>query len=151
MSKKGFTLVELLAVLFIIILIGSLAFISINEKGEKFKDMSYEKFEEMIETAAKSYVAEDDKLINSLKRGETVTIKVQDLVESKYLSKNLKSPKTYEEIDIEKSTVVVTYSNYNYEYLVSLTDEEGLVINNKIASNGVILNLSGNDHGTTSG
>ena len=131
MNKKGFTLVELLAVLFIIILLGSLAFVSINERGEKFKDISYEKFEEMIETAAKSYVADDDKLINSLKRGDVITIQVQDLIDSKYLnSKNLKSPKTYEEIDIATSTVEISYSNYEYSYVVILNNKDGEFINN---------------------
>ncbi len=145
MNKKGFTLVELLAVIFIIILIGSLAFVSINEKGEKFKDMSNEKFEEMIETAAKGYVAEDAKLINSLKRGDTVTITLRQLVESKYLSnKELKSPKTYEEIDVDLSTVVVNYLNYNYVYVVNLNDPKGEILNNSIAMEGLILNLAGN-------
>lgn len=145
MNKKGFTLVELLAVIFIIILIGSLAFVSINEKGEKFKDMSNEKFEEMIETAAKGYVAEDAKLTNSLKRGDTVTITLRQLVESKYLSnKELKSPKTYEEIDIDLSTVVVNYLNYNYVYVVNLNDPKGEMLNNTIAMDGLILNLAGN-------
>lgn len=123
MNKKGFTLVELLAVIFIIILIGSLAFVSINEKGEKFKDMSNREFEEMIETAAKNYITHDDKIINSLKRGDTVTITLKELVDSNYLSnKELKSPKTYEEIDIDLSTVVVTYSNYNYDYQINLSN-----------------------------
>lgn len=130
MNKKGFTLVELLAVLFIILLLGSLVFISINEKGEQFKDISYDKFEETIITAAQSYVSEDDKMINSLKRGDTtgrcdvgIEISIEQLINLKYLDgKNLKNPKTYKNIDVVNSYVCAQYKDYNYTYKVILID-----------------------------
>lgn len=132
MNKKGFTLVELLAVLFIILLLGSLVFISINEKGEQFKDISYKEFEKTIITAAKSYVTKDDNMINSLKRGDKsgrcssgLEISVEELINLKYLnSKNLKNPKTYRKIDISNSYVCVAYNNYNYNYSVVIVDSE---------------------------
>lgn len=130
MNKKGFTLVELLAVLFIILLLGSLVFVSINEKGEQFKDISYDKFKETIITAAKSYVTKDDDMINSLKRGDKsgrcssgLEISVEELINLKYLnSKNLKNPKTYKIIDAKNSYVCAEYSNYNYNYTIVIVD-----------------------------
>ena len=95
------------------------------EKGEEFKKVSYEEFETLIETAAKSYISADDKLINSLKRGDKITIKVQDLIDSKYLnSKDLKNPQTYKEINTEESYVKVEYNNYVYTYTVKIVDTE---------------------------
>ena len=146
MKEKGFTLIELLVVLVIIIMLGSLVFASIIDKGDQFKDIAYKKFEDMIETAAKSYVSKNDNLTNSLKKGNPVVVKLTDLINEDLLSKeDLKNPKTYEEIDIEKSNVIVSYSNYNYTYIVNLNNSKGA-----FTTEGLVLYLDGNNHGSNS-
>lgn len=121
MSKRGFTLVELLAVIFIIVLISSLVFVSISEKGEIYKDASYKEFEKTIITSAKKYVSDDVEIINSLKRGETIEVTIEELVNLKYLDiKSLKNPKTYKNINIKESKVEIIYGNYQYIYNVTL-------------------------------
>lgn len=121
MNRKGFTLVELLAVLFIILLIATLVFVSISEKGEKFKDISYKEFEQTIISSTKRYIFSDEEIINLLKRGETFTVTIEELINYKYLDgNNLKNPKTYKKIDQKKSRVEVLYSNYEYFYTVIL-------------------------------
>ncbi len=121
MNKNGFTLIELIAVVFVILIIGTLVFTSISEKGEKYKDISYAKFEEIIISATQKYISTDEDIINSLKRGEKVTITIDDLVKSKYLdSDNLINPKTYKDINTSDSKVEVTYVDYQYIYNVIL-------------------------------
>ena len=123
MKKTGFTLVELLAVIFIISLISTLAFVTVEKKGEQFKDISYKKFEDMIITSAKEYISSNYNIDNTLKSGKEVTISFEDLVNSNKLdSKNLQNPKTNNKIDISASNVTISYVDYKYNYVVNIVD-----------------------------
>ncbi len=123
MKKTGFTLVELLAVIFIISLISTLAFVTVEKKGEQFKDISYKKFEDMIITSAKEHISSNYNIDNTLKSGKKVTISFEDLVNSNKLdSKNLQNPKTNNKIDISASNVTISYVDYKYNYVVNIVD-----------------------------
>lgn len=124
MKNRGFTLVELLAVLIIISLISVLALSSIGKKGNEYKNISYSKLEEIFNSAAHSYVISDDNLVNSIKSGDTIEVPIFLLVEKGYLSDDeIINPKTNKVIDTAESIIKVSYSNNKYIYEIVLYDK----------------------------
>ena len=118
MKKKGYTLVELLAVFLIIAVIAALALTAIARYSNKYKRISNAKIEELIISSAKSYVYNRRSLKEQIRNGNPQYIPFADLKSSGYLSDKLKDLKTYEERDISDSCVIVTYENYKYVYEV---------------------------------
>ena len=81
MNKKGFTLVELIAVIVIIGILGSVAVISVSSLMNKFREDYYKKLEKSVESAAREYVSDH----NSVKyNGGNFT--VQNLITNSYIS-----------------------------------------------------------------
>lgn len=118
MNKKGYTLVELLAVFLIIALIAVLALTAITKYSAKFKKLSDKKVEELIVSSAKSYVYNRRNIKEKIRNGEEEIITFEELRDSGYLSNKLKDLKTYEERDISDSCIRITYENYKYVYIV---------------------------------
>ena len=118
MNKKGYTLVELLAVFLIIALIAVLALTAITKYSAKFKKLSDKKVEELIVSSAKSYVYNRRSFKESIRNGHPEPITFEELRDSGYLSNKLKDLKTYKERDISDSCVWVTYENYKYVFEV---------------------------------
>ena len=88
-NKKGFTIVELLAVLAILAVLITLTTSSIFKMMEKNKDAAYETKKDLILKQAKQYVEDNETLIyNSTKNYGNyacVIVKVSDLVSNGYL------------------------------------------------------------------
>ncbi len=89
-SKKGFTLIELIAVIALASIIVVIAVYSVKDAGSNIKAKDYENKINLIETSAIFY-AQD----NITSYPQTITI--QDLIESKYL-----------EVDIEENSTTCT-------------------------------------------
>lgn len=65
MNKKGLTLVELLAVIVVIAILGGIAVVSVNHVTEKGKQGVYENYENTLKGAAELYLLENtDKIPN---------------------------------------------------------------------------------------
>ena len=79
LNKKGFTLVELLAVLVILIAITSIAIPTINSALERSKNKQNEQRKRIIESAAELYVSEHKNTFNK------TCIKVETLKNEGYL------------------------------------------------------------------
>lgn len=114
--KKGYTLVELLAVLVIISMLAVLAFTSIVKKSTQLKSLSNDKIEELIKSSAKSYLYNNNILKQDIKNTGKGTITYKTLRDNNYLSDNLINTKTYKKIDIDSSCVCVEYRNYEYTF-----------------------------------
>lgn len=90
-NKKGFTLVELLAVIALLSVIVTLAATSAISISKKLKDDMYCQQVDFISTAAKTYGSD---IIDRL--DETgITVKVKDLVDKGYLKKDQDVPGSY--------------------------------------------------------
>ncbi len=117
--KKGFTLVELLAVLVIlgaIILVAVPSLISTNKASE---ENEYSEFKTTIENAAEAYVEIHPDKYADLKNGTTtsVTISTETLVSAGLVEGNMVNPQTENRIISEASYVsaqnnsgVITYT-----------------------------------------
>lgn len=144
--KRGFTLVELLAVLVIIGLIGGIAIKYILAASNSAKEKSNTEMENIIKSSVYSYIRNDNNLLNDIKIGgcESVkTIKLSTLVNKKYLStSDLINPSNKKSINVEESYVKVYYGtndfssdgscidsnndsqDYDYRYYVNIVDKE---------------------------
>ena len=86
-NNRGYTAVEVLA---IIIVVGVLAFVAINKASYAFPDHSRsedikESQSSLVETIAIKYGTEHKEIF---KESDTVFIRIQDLIENKYLEEN---------------------------------------------------------------
>lgn len=111
--KKGFTLVELLAVLVIlgaIVLVSVPSLISTNKAS---KENEYNEFMTTIENAAETYVEIHPDKYADLKNGVTssATISTETLVSSGVVEGNMVNPKTGNRIINEASSVNVQNSS----------------------------------------
>ncbi|WP_433743439.1 prepilin-type N-terminal cleavage/methylation domain-containing protein [Falsibacillus pallidus] len=115
-NQKGFTLVELLAVIVILGIIAAIAIPSIGGIIDKSKADAHKSNALQIIAAAKLAVAGND-----VKPGDTVTI--NDLVTDGYLDSAPKDPDKDTNYD-KDSTVTITKNGKTIEYRITLAAED---------------------------
>lgn len=125
MKNKGFSLVELLAV---IILLGILAVILVPNMYSHLQDSKddlYDTQVNIIKEAAKNYVADNIENIICSSDGSSEDISLYDLQSGGYLKEDIKNPKTNKNFDsnqtvkvtcIEKTNNQTGNINYIYKY-----------------------------------
>ncbi len=142
MKRKGFTLIELLAVILIMGMIGTISISLVLNVSNRAKEKGYEKMEEIIKSAAYSYIMDyssELKKAKSASCSEPYEIKLQTLVSNNYLnSEDLKNLKNNKEIDINESSVSIYYgqneigncnvdntdiNDYDYRYSVNIKEK----------------------------
>lgn len=82
MNKKGFTLVELLAVITILGILMGITVGAVSIYLKRSKDQAYENIQLSSYDAARNYMMEESILLN---RGESLKITLKDLVDLQYL------------------------------------------------------------------
>lgn len=92
-DNKGFTLIEILFVISLMILLLSVAVISYLKVSNDKKNEAWELVKKEIEEAAKEYFVSNEYLFEGLEKGSTGIISVGKLVEEDYLLKVV-NPKT---------------------------------------------------------
>lgn len=115
LNNKGFTLVELLAVLVILIAIMGVAIPSISSSLERTKDKQNKSRIKIIESAAEQYVTDYKNVIyNNLKAAgkNSCHILIEEIT---YLSKD--EMKDADDKDLSNNYVIFTKPS-NYEYVV---------------------------------
>ena len=130
-NEKGFTLVELLAIIVVIAAISTFALVNIDKKSEQYSEISAGQLDEIIKGAAHSYILSSDELTNKVKSSsEGYTISLNTLIDNGYISgKNLKNIKTRKDIDPNDVRIKITYglndkkTSYVYVYDVMGTRE----------------------------
>lgn len=126
--NKGFTLVELLAVLFILSVITLVAVPNIVVSNEKSKENDFREFKKTVENAAEVYVETHLDLpeINNLKTyGQELCIPIRDLALTDtgsgagLLNQNLKNPMNGIDVMSLNASVIVRKENLElvYEYV----------------------------------
>lgn len=124
--KKGFTLIEMIAVIGIIAIMSLFVMPSIMNQISNKKDEISSATENLIFSAAELYFNDN---IDSYPKnsGSKYCIKLSILVNRDYLKSPLKDAKTGKEIDLSRKIYVEinNYSEYdNYEILESLNDSK---------------------------
>ena len=117
-NKKGFTLVELLAV---IVILGILALIivpAISSYIVNTKDETYRSHETTMAEAAKSYTVEcikGNKQCTLPSKGSSTEIYLNELIEQEYIDK-IKNPTDNKDCDYTNSYVIVKSVEDDYDY-----------------------------------
>lgn len=114
--RKGYTLVELLAVIVIIAIIAILALANISKKSNELRVLSNDQVEKLIKSSARSYFYNNNAFRQEVKNTGKGTITYKTLKDNNYLSNNLKNLTTYKDIDIDSSCICVKYENYEYTF-----------------------------------
>jgi competence protein ComGC len=117
-NSKGFTLIELIALLGIIAIILLISAPSLINQIETTRNSNYNNFISDLCLASESYLNHNDNIdgIDNFKvAGDTITISAGDLMSNGYIKSNIKNPKTGNSLntsDIIKVTITndMTYS-----------------------------------------
>lgn len=138
--KRGFTLVELLAVIIIIGIIFAITFPLITNNIKISEERAYNLQIEQIIKATKDMIVKD--LIEIPNNGESITIYISELKRNGLLSIEMTNPKT-KKIISNTSNVVITRTGNSYKYDVNIEDlnEESTTNQNEDAP---IIRLNGN-------
>jgi len=110
-NKKGFTLVEIIALLGIIAIMLLLAAPSLVNQIETTRENNYKNFVSDLCLAAESYLNHSDvEGSNDLENAnDSIEISVEDLIASGYVKSNLKNPKTDKKLTAsDRLTITLT-------------------------------------------
>ena len=139
LNRKGFSLIEMLAVVVILGLLLAFMIPNVAQLIEKNKNDSYDKLKDNIVIAAKNYVSDnrykieiDGKCIDKTDKKNVNKINGNIMTESKmyissltaagYLTDPIINPKTNKEIDLSSSYVEVKYNCKTKDYEFTLED-----------------------------
>lgn len=118
MKNKGFTLIEILATIVILGIVGSVGVVLVTKSIENSRIKTFVNLGKTYCEAVRKIRAED-KLPYTPKDNEAVLFLVEHLDVEKI---GLRSP--YAKLDLDKSYVVLIKEGDNYYYYVTLIDEE---------------------------
>ena len=130
--KKGYTLVELLAVLALLATIIGLVAINAIEYSNERREKDYENIKLIMVDNSKILVESTSKSItktidNNLQTNTSCKITFSDLVNNNLMNSETKNPKTNEILSSEYVKVTLDSSTYKYSYEYKEIDEPGLV------------------------
>ena len=117
MNKRGFTLVELLAVIIILALLALLTSTAITKLVKDSKDELYNTQIELIESAAKAWGA--DNILKLPGNGQCSYLTIQDLKNYGLLDTNLVDPRNNEEISNDLRIKITTTLNASKDGLIT--------------------------------
>ncbi|MDD2377363.1 MAG: prepilin-type N-terminal cleavage/methylation domain-containing protein [Bacilli bacterium] len=110
-KNNGFTLIELIGVIVLIVIILSIAVPSVVEILKNANDSKGKELANMIELAAETYVEQNRDLFSNLTEvGSKEFIKVRTLIENDYIENEIKG---VDDEDISNYTVIATVGNDN--------------------------------------
>lgn len=155
-KNKGFTLIEILAVVTILGIISVLAFPYVDNLLKKTKENEYNRFLDDIYLATEAYLIDHQEEYSL--DGDTEYVSVKKLVENGYLKSTIINPDTNKKINLDTSIkITIADNSYNYEYINDINADidgyvtDGLVLHydgykKPVLENGSLLwkDLSGN-------
>ena len=130
--KKGYTLVELLAVLAILATIISLVAINAIRYSNSSRERDYENIKKIMVDNSKILVESTSKHItkvidDNLQTYTSCKITYSDLVNNNLMTSETKNPKTNELMSNEYVKVTLDSNTYQYSYEFKETEESGLI------------------------
>ncbi len=115
-NKKGFTLMELLAVIIILGVLMTLGVVSVQKYLDQARNASYDDFERTLKASTTNYLIEHTGEIPTI--GSTFRINATDLINNGYL-KTLKDPDKPNS-DCNSSSYVIVKRNSNTDFNMDL-------------------------------
>ena len=107
MKNKGFTLIEMLGVMTLLVVIFAFIYPNVIHMLEKGKETDYAEYESSVFLAAEAYVNSDTTLSSQLvNEGDSISITYSTLLTNGFLSSKLVNPKTNKAAGNEPDTVV---------------------------------------------
>lgn len=113
-DKKGFTIVELLITIAVVVSILAIAILAFSKISNKHVASSWDEVKSEMKLAATQYLEVNEYLINDIKEDESVYITLETLINSDYLAV-VTNPVTGEQLD--KCDVVKVNKQREYTYL----------------------------------
>lgn len=131
MKKNGFTLIELIAAIGIMLMLSTIIIPIVVRKINEAKEKSYDVLVSSIELAAHDYVLNNTDTLTSFNTNDWIYITIETLVENKYFNESLIDARTKESIPITNEVYVTRLSNGNIEahYDDNQTDKAKLMLN----------------------
>lgn len=118
-NKKGYTMMELLAVIIILGILMTLAYVGVTKYLKQTKDTVYKDFEKNITAGAENYLVEHSSKIPKV--GEKLVIDVSKLVCEGYIE-SLEDPvKTNKTCNIESYAIITRKDNTEYNMDIEYT------------------------------
>lgn len=116
MKKNGFTLIELIAIILVLVAICLVSFPTILNMAKKSDKNAYEEYKNTICLAAKTYVTNENKISDQ----SEIIISINDLVDLGYIDDSLTNPKTKLTAFEENKTVnIIVNSDKSLECIYS--------------------------------
>ncbi|MFV0275218.1 MAG: prepilin-type N-terminal cleavage/methylation domain-containing protein [Bacilli bacterium] len=139
MNKKGFTLVELLAVIIILGLIALIVTPILFDTIDESKDELYNTQIKMIEDSAKQNVYDERFILDLIDSGEQTSYKItlEDLVNKGYLESIPLNPKSNEKFDGNACVIISKDSYNNYKFIFDEDCEVVLTENVPVLAEGM--------------
>ena len=123
MKKNGFTLIEILAVIIILGVVGLIVMPVVTSSLKESKDELYNVQISNIKEAAKTWAADNIYTLPT-EINKSVIVTLGTLQTEGYIDAGIKNPKTNEEFNVEETCVKVLYNGKKYTYSVLLTADE---------------------------
>lgn len=115
--NKGYTLMEVLAVIILLGIITSITVISVNDAASKRAAEDYKKLVKTIEASAEIYADENDTILNKLSTtGNSCKFKYQKLIDVNLVDSDQKDPRTKRILSGNNYIVVTVQSGYKLKY-----------------------------------
>jgi len=118
--KKGFTIIELMAVIIIIAIIMMIVVINVNNNINKSKNKTYDILVNSIEKATENYITDNSDLYSNINTpGVVIYVTLQELVDAGYLEEPIKNPLTNENIILTSQVeiTVIDVGNIDIEFI----------------------------------
>lgn len=175
MKRKGFTIIEIIISLVILVSIGLVVGVSLNKVFKNTEEAEADSFKDQIITSADLYIANNQSKINELQTTKGyLLIPVGDLIEAGLLDGNAIDPETGEKVShdnlvkvsldangllkieynmdspnepyLEAQTLIIDYNeNFNCQNIESYRDEWGTQTLRLIDTNGDVMSASIDD------
>lgn len=134
--KRGFTVVELLAVIVIIALLSSITMLKINDSSTERRKQDYKNMVKLIEKNTSILISSDNEIYskvtnNLVNSSDNCKIFYQVLIDNNLVDETEKNPITGDYINPESYTIVSIDNNYNLKYKFVNIDENTEDINIK--------------------
>ena len=131
MNNKGFTLIEILAVIVIISIVGAIGIAAISSTTDKARRSSFVSLAKTYGESARAMRGQD-RLPHDPKNGEAILIKLTALDGT---DKNEDYETEFGEIVQELSYVAIVNDNYEFSYYITVIDTSGhCIINGEYSS-----------------
>ncbi|MFA6752973.1 MAG: vWA domain-containing protein [Bacilli bacterium] len=118
-NKNGFTLIEIIISLVLLVAVGLLITTNLNKTFTKFNEDEYDNFVSKVNSATNIYLDNNSRIKNELETSKAfVFITVNDLIETGLLDQNILKSDILEENDINENTKIKVSFDANGLYLI---------------------------------